>query len=103
MVPVETVFACMAEFKMQEGSGKDLVEFFLSPNGLAVTRAYKGCLQFDVLTVSDDPDTIQIYEKWESKDAWGDYIRFREQSGEMDFLKTKLAASPVFTMCTLIG
>ena len=93
----------MAVFKMQAGTGKDLVEFFLSSNGLAVTRAYKGCLQFDVLTESADPDTVRIYEKWESKEAWSDYIQFREQSGSMDFLKSMLADAPVFTPCVVIG
>ena len=88
---------------MQEGAGKDLVAFFLSPNGLAVTRAQKGCIQFDVVTDRDNPDTVRIYEKWESQEAWATYIQFREQSGSMDFLKTKLAAAPVFSPCILIG
>lgn len=100
---MESVFATLAVFKMQEGTGKELVEFFLSPNGLAVTRSYRGCIQFDVLTECDDPDTVRIYEKWESQEAWASYIQFREQSGAMDFLKTKLAAAPVFTPCVVIG
>lgn len=100
---MESVIAMMAVFKMQEGAGKDLVAFFLSPNGLAVTRAYRGCIQFDVLTESGDPDTVRIYEKWESKEAWDDYTQFRAQSGAMDFLKSKLADAPVFTACIVIG
>ncbi len=98
-----SVFAMTATFKMQPGTGKELVAFFLSANGLAVTRAFEGCLQFDVLTESADPDTIRIYEKWESREAWDRYIQFREQSGAMDFLKTMLAEAPVFTPCILIG
>jgi quinol monooxygenase YgiN len=78
-------FAQIALFKMQEGKGKDLVEFFLSPKGLDVTRAYKGCIQFDVFTEVNDPDAVRIYEKWESKEDWDAYIQFRGQSGEMDF------------------
>jgi len=100
---MESIFSMMAVFKMQEGMGKALVEFFQSSDGLAVTRAYKGCLQFDVLTESADPDTVRIYEKWESKEAWDNYIQFREQSGAMDFLKSMLADAPVFTPCVVIG
>ena len=88
---------------MQEGKGKDLVEFFLSPKGLGVTRAYKGCIQFDVLTEVNDLDAVRIYEKWESKEAWDDYTQFRAQSGAMDFLKSKLADAPVFTAFIVIG
>jgi quinol monooxygenase YgiN len=96
-------FALIALFKMQEGKGKDLVEFFLSPKGLDVTRAYKGCIQFDVLTEVNDPDAVRIYEKWESKEDWDAYIQFRGQSGEMDFLKTMLAAEPLFVPCVVVG
>jgi hypothetical protein len=35
-------FAQIALFKMQEGKGKDLVEFFLSPKGLDVTPRLQG-------------------------------------------------------------
>ena len=100
---MEATFVNIAVFKMQAGSGMDLAAFFLSPSGLAVTRAFKGCIQFDVLTESADPDTVRIYEKWESKEAWNDYSQFRDQSGAMDFLKSKLAAMPSFTACALIG
>jgi hypothetical protein len=64
---MESVFVTMAEFKMQEGAGKDLVAFFLSPDGLAVTRAYKGCIQFDVVTDRHDPDTVRIYESGKAR------------------------------------
>ncbi|MCX5945092.1 MAG: hypothetical protein NTZ53_07230 [Cyanobacteria bacterium] len=47
---MEATFVNIAVFKMQAGSGMDLAAFFLSPSGLAVTRAFKGCIQFDVLT-----------------------------------------------------
>ena len=100
---MESTFSAIAVFKMQEGTGKSLVDFFLSSDGLAVTRAYKGCLQFDVLTESADPDTVRIYEKWESKEAWDTYIQFRAQSGAMDFLKSMLADAPVYTPCVVIG
>ena len=44
-----------------------------------------------------------LYEKWESKEAWDNYIQFREQSGAMDFVKSMLADAPVFTPCVVIG
>ena len=35
---------------MKEGTGQTVVDFFQFNNGLAVTHALKGCIQFDVLT-----------------------------------------------------
>jgi quinol monooxygenase YgiN len=102
-ITLTPVYAQIALFKMQEGKGKDLVEFFLSPKGLGVTRAYKGCIQFDVLTEVNDLDAVRIYEKWESKEDWEAYVQFRGQSGEMDFLKTMLASEPVFIPCAVVG
>ena len=98
-----SVFAQVAFFQMQPGTGQAVVEFFQSDNGLAVTRASKGCIQFDVLTDTSNPDMIRIFEKWDSQADFDAYLKFRQDSGDMDFLVQNLAEPPEFIPLTLIG
>ena len=98
-----SVFAQIAFFKMQPGTGQVVVEFFQSDNGLAVTRASKGCIQFDVLTDASNPDMIRIFEKWNSQADFDSYLKFRQDSGDMNTLVQNLAAPPEFIPLTLIG
>ena len=98
-----SVFAQVAFFQMQPGTGQAVVEFFQSDNGLAVTRASKGCIQFDVLTDTSNPDMIRIFEKWDSQADFDAYLKFRQDSGDMNTLIQNLAAPPEFIPLTLIG
>ena len=97
------LFAQIAFFKMKEGAGQTVVDFFQSNNGLAVTHASKGCIQFDVLTDASNPDMIRIFEKWDSKSDFDAYVKFRQDSGDMDSLVQNLTEPPEFIPLTLIG
>ena len=98
-----SIFAQTAVFKMKPGTGKNVVSFFQSDNGLAVTRASKGCIQFDVLTDVSDPDTLRIYEKWDTQADFDAYLKFRQDSGDMNELIGNLAEPRVFIPLTFIG
>lgn len=98
-----SLFAQIAFFKMQPGTGQAVVEFFQSDNGLAVTRASQGCIQFDVLTDVSNPDMIRIFEKWDSQANFEAYLKFRQDSGDMNTLVQNLAAPPEFIPLSLIG
>ena len=53
------------EFKCIEGKGKEFLEVLLP--ALTDTRAFSGCINVETYSNSDAPDTVFLWEKWESR------------------------------------
>ena len=74
----------LLEVKAKEGTGDEVVAMFASI--LGDTRAYDGCISVDVLRNDDEPDTIVLVEKWESRAKYEAYLGWRVETGVVDKL-----------------
>ena len=84
-----------AVFTFKDSSSKDkFIDFCNGPKGLSVTRAYKGCQSLDCYEKEDDPNTVVIWQKWESKEDQENYIKFRHDDGSFDFLGELISSPP---------
>src|SRR5665213_2507123 len=77
-------------FPCQPGKGKDLLEILTS--ALVETRAYDGCVSVETFVDSDQPDTVVLIEKWDSRAHNEKYMTWRIETGLVDMLAPILAA-----------
>ena len=68
---------------------------------LTDTRAFPGCLGITVLTDSDDPAHVVIYETWESIEHDRAYRAWRATPEGASELGSILAAAPKLTQLTV--
>ena len=80
-------------FKDSECKNK-FIEFCNGDNGLGVTRSKKGCILIECYEKQDDPNTIIIWQKWESKEDHEDYVKFRHEDGSFEFLEELICSPP---------
>lgn len=80
---VKAVFPC------QPGKGRDLVE--LLSHALSETRAFPGCLSVETYTDVDEPDTVVLWEKFETRADHEAYLSWRIENGMIEGLATILA------------
>jgi hypothetical protein len=78
-------------FTCQAGKGADLLAFMGSDHGLVATRAFEGCESVEVYTDADNPDTIVLWEKWDTRANHEAYLGWRlgwrgEETGMSDML-----------------
>jgi len=64
---------------------------------LAVSRAFPGNLQFDILVDAAAPETVCFYEVWETPEAQQAYMAWRTQAGDLTKLLSFLVGAPRFT------
>ena len=86
--PCQTVFA---KFVFKPGKKEGFVEMLKGPDGLAKTRECKGCIRIECYDVSDDPNTLVIWQKWKTKEDHQAYLTMRQESGLMEILGNDLA------------
>ena len=79
----------VVKFVCNDGKINDLLDILKSPDGLTVTRSYKGCKLVET-SISEDGDTLYLYERWDSKEDHQAYLDFRVKDGLMEFLKPRL-------------
>lgn len=42
---------------------------------LSITRAEKGCINYDLHQNNDDPAHFMFYENWESRELWQEHMK----------------------------
>lgn len=68
---------------------------------LADTRAFPGCIDVTVLTDSNDPAHVVLYETWESIEHDDAYRKWRSTPEGASDLGSILAAAPRLTRFTI--
>ncbi len=58
------------------------------------TRAYDGCQGVDVLEDQDNPTTIVLIERWDSRSQYEKYLGWRQETGFVDSLGEYVAGPP---------
>ena len=89
------------EVQAKPGTGNDLLARFkeLLPD----TRSYDGCLGLDTYQDQDDPDTLVLAEKWETREKYETYFAWRQESGALDQMAGALAGEPSIRYFDLTG
>ena len=80
------------EFKCTEGKGKEFLEVLLP--ALTHTRAFSGCISVETYSNSDAPDTVFLWEKWESRSDQEAYMTWRVETGMLDLIGPFVAGPP---------
>ena len=81
----------LAKFVFQPGKKQEFVDMLKTPDGLAKTRAFPGCIKIEAFDDKDDPDTLILWQKWKTKQHHQTYLTMRRDSGLLDKLKDDLA------------
>ena len=58
---------------------------------LVDTRAFDGCISVETYVDADNPDTIMLFEEWESKAQQETYVGWRIENGMIEMLAPILA------------
>ena len=53
---------------------------------LSETRAFEGCESVETYVDQDDPDRVYLWEKWETRENYEQYIAWRIESGMLEAL-----------------
>ena len=72
-------------FKNAECKSK-FIDFCNGEKGLGVTRSWPGCKSIECYEVSDNPNKIIIWQKWENKESHESYVKHRHDEGSFDML-----------------
>jgi len=59
----------------------------MDPAGLEGTRNFAGCRGVQIVMHKDDAHRFLFVERWESEQAYRDYIAWRSESGEFQALQ----------------
>jgi quinol monooxygenase YgiN len=62
-----------------------------SPDGLAVTRVWPGCVSIECYTVQDNENQVVLWEKWNKQADHEKYMSMRKETGMFDLLENLLA------------
>ena len=74
----------IVELPCNEGQGGALTAFLTE--ALVDTRAFDGNQLIEVYSDQENPDTVFIWEKWESRGHYDTYLAWRIETGLMDAL-----------------
>ena len=100
---MSTQFSLVAIIKIAEESVDAFKALMNDPNGVPTTRAFPGNILFECTSDINDETTIRIYEKWENKDAWDAYMKFRGGTRFADQFSSFVSAPPQFIPVSLIA
>ena len=78
--------------KAKPGTGNDLLAKFKEI--LPDTRSYDGCLGLDTYQDQDDPDTLVLVQKWDSRQHYEKYFGWRQETGAFDELAAAVEGPP---------
>jgi ketosteroid isomerase-like protein/quinol monooxygenase YgiN len=91
----DNVHTAYAIFTFKDSlSRRKFIEFCNGSNGLSVTRGYDGCKSIECYENQENPLTLMIWQKWESKSHHEAYVKFRHDDGSFAFLGDLVAAPP---------
>lgn len=60
----------------------------MDPKGLEGTRNFPGCRGVQIVLHKDDAHRFLFVERWESEEAYRNYIAWRRESGEFQALES---------------
>ena len=86
-----TVQAIM-ELTIKEGRYDDFRDFMVKI--LPDTRPYKGCVCIEFVRNQDNPAHLLVMEKWNSRDDYENYFKWRIESGVMDQIADMIEGEP---------
>ena len=88
----------IAKFKFLPEKKAEFVEILKGPDGLKVTRDFKGCLNVSCFDDADDENTLFLLQSWESREDHEAYLKMREETGLLEVLAPQLAEplAPVY-------
>jgi len=89
-------FSMVAIIKLAVGNLEAFRAMMVDPNGIETTRSFPGNILFETTVDINDKNTIRIYEKWENKQSWDNYMKFRADSGFAAKLMALVAEAPQF-------
>ena len=75
----------IVEVKAKRGSVDDLLTTF--SKFTPVARGTEGNISLDLIRDQDDPDTIILYEKWETRNHYEKYLARFEELGKRKILE----------------
>ena len=58
------------------------------------TRAYDGCQGIDIYGNLDDTGNLVLYERWDSRQHYEQYLAWRTETGALNQLGAMVAAPP---------
>jgi len=91
----ETPHTVSAVFTFKDAQSKNKFKDFCNgPKGLSVTRSYEGCLSLECYEKQDDPNSVVIWQKWQTQQHQEKYIKFRHEDGSFDFLGELISSPP---------
>ena len=75
----------VAQAAFSESGAQAFIDWSKSPDGYVLTRAYDGFEHIETW-LGEDQKTVYLYEKWASKEHHQAYLKFRVETGLMEFL-----------------
>jgi|APCry1669189070_1035195.scaffolds.fasta_scaffold29120_2 quinol monooxygenase YgiN len=74
-----------------------IVRFILQPNkrdsflellkvALIDTRNFKGCISIETYTDEEDPNSVWLLQKWQSRNDYDEYVKWRLANGMIEAL-----------------
>jgi quinol monooxygenase YgiN len=85
------VHTVSAIFKFKSTETKtQFTDILKSPEGLAKTRVFPGCLSIECYEDKSDPLKVTIWQKWDSENDHSHYVKMRQDSGMFDKLAEML-------------
>jgi len=82
-------------FEATAAAGQEAAMEALFADILPDTRAYEGCESLTAHRNQDAPAELVLVERWSSRERHGDYLRWREERGDIERLAGLLAGPPV--------
>lgn len=94
------VFYKTATFHFKEGEGKAfMVSLLNDEDGIQLTKAANGYIDFKAFHDADNEDTIVFWETWESEDDFKNYLDSRVKSGYVLSIQSRLIGPPTLMSC----
>ena len=82
----------LLEAQTQDGQADGLLDFLKQI--LPDTRNYEGYIDINVIQDQDNPNTIILVEKWETKSHYEKYLQWRTENGDIDKLGSFMTGPP---------
>ena len=82
----------VVEWKAKTGNGAAMREKILSI--LPDTRSWKGCQWLELIVNQDDPDNLVVWERWDDRASYEDYLKWRVDAGMVATLRSMAVGGP---------
>ena len=90
------------QLKIKKGLESEFIEVLNKL--LPETRAFEGCHAVYFIQNQDDPSNLEFFSKWDSKEHYEKYIKWRVDSGVMEDVSTKYGdGEPVWRYFDLVS